>query len=637
MKNLKVSMKLLVGFGVMVAIILAISLVSVFNMRSIDTAYSKSIDNDAIPLNPAINAYGAIHAIRAEIRGAILNAGNKDKVNDEKKSLDRWCKEFEDSATSFGKFATHPDVKKLYDDAMKKYETVLKPAAYKMIDDVDKGVDKAELMKIMDNTINPAADDVAENFVKATDVKSEQLVTGSNNCTDLTNSICTLMVILLIAGIIIAVFFGVYISAIISKPLGTTVNMINEMSQGHLDMRLRLDRHDEIGVMAKTMDTFADDLQHNVVGNMKRISNGDLEMDVNTKDNRDEVSAAIKNTVEALHSLISDDGGRVLEAAANKDLTLRLTRDYKGDYARMKDNINTVVDTIDGANSQILASAQSLAEGSNEQASSLEEVSASLEEIASMTKQNADNSNQAKILATEARAAAKEGDASMKRMAEAINQIKQSSDNTAKIIKSIDDIAFQTNLLALNAAVEAARAGDAGKGFAVVAGEVRNLAMRSAEAAKNTADMIDESVKNAEGGVRITEEVAKSLSQIVDRIIKVGDLITEIATASDEQSQGVNQVNVAIAQMSQVTQNLSKQASELAEMANAFKLSAGGVGAARSTGAKRSTALPPPHSKLQHRPIVAALPDKSAKNAAPPKTVTAEDVIPLDDDELHDF
>jgi len=392
------------------------------------------------------------------------------------------------------------------------------------------------------------------------------------------NNTLVLIAVIMLLFCAAAVFIGLYIAGGIAKPMKATVNMIREMSNGHLDTRLRLDRGDEIGVMAKTMDMFADDLQNVIVKAMKRISVGDLEMMIEPKDSRDEVSEALKNTVKALRKLIIDDGGRVLNATANKDLTQRLKREYKGAFDKMKNDINTVVSNLDEANGQISINAQNLAEGSNEQASSLEEVSASLEEMSSMTKLNADNSNQAKLLATEARAAADEGDASMKRMAEAINQIKASADNTAKIVKSIDDIAFQTNLLALNAAVEAARAGDAGKGFAVVAGEVRNLAMRSAEAAKNTANMIDESVKNADDGVKITEEVARSLGLIVTRIVKVGDLIVDIATASNEQAQGIEQVNVAIAQMSHVTQNLSKQAQELAEMVNAFKLSGGDGG-----------------------------------------------------------
>jgi len=390
--------------------------------------------------------------------------------------------------------------------------------------------------------------------------------------TQLKNTIAFFIVAMLLFCAV-AVLVGLYIAGGIARPMKATVNMIHEMERGHLDTRLRLDRGDEIGVMAKAMDGFADDLQNVVVKAMKKISVGDLEMMIEPKDSRDEVSDALKNTVKALRKLIIDDGGRVLNAAANKDLSQRLKREYKGAFDTLKNNINTVVSNLDEANGQISGRAQSLAEGSNEQASSLEEVSASLEEMSSMTKLNAENTNQAKLLAAEARAAAKDGDAYMKTMAEAIRQIKASADNTAKIVKSIDDIAFQTNLLALNAAVEAARAGDAGKGFAVVAGEVRNLAMRSAEAAKNTANLIEESVKNADSGVEITEKVAEALTQIVDRIVKVGDLIVDIATASAEQAQGIEQVNAAVTQMNHVTQEFSSQAAGLAEMVSAFKLS----------------------------------------------------------------
>jgi methyl-accepting chemotaxis protein len=628
MQNLKVSMKLLVGFGVMTAVILAISIASIINIKGLDKTYSDLIENEAKPLNPAINAYGAVQAMRSDSRNFVLYTGNKEMVKETRHSLDAWVKEFEDSAKGFGNHVVRPETKKILDDAMKAYYDKFKPGLYKLADDAEKGVPQAEMSAYIEAVTKPAGLSVTEGFLLSTDKKMESLVRTTEICMAKANRVVLLMEILLVVGVIIAVVFGIYISGQISKPLGTTVNMINEMSHGHLDMRLRLDRRDEIGVMAKTMDAFADDMQNIVIGTMKKISVGDLSTKIELKDPSDEIAAALKGTIESLQSLITEDGGRVLQATANKDLTQRLTRDYKGDYAKMKDNINTVVDTIDHANSQILASAQSLAEGANNQASSLEEVSATLEEISTMTKHNADNSNQAKMLSTEARAAANVGDADMKKMAEAIQDIKQSSDNTAKIVKSIDDIAFQTNLLALNAAVEAARAGEAGKGFAVVAEEVRNLAMRSAEAAKNTANMIEESVKNADEGVKITEEVAKSLNQIVDRIVKVGDLINDVASASTEQAQGVEQVNSAVAQMSQTTQNFSKEASDLADMARAFKLSNSG-GTGRSSGGFRP-ALPP---KPQSRPIIAAIPDKSAKTA---KAVNAEDVIPLDD-ELNEF
>jgi len=660
MKNLKVSMKLLVGFGVMVALILAVSLISISNILSIDSKYSEVIVSHALPLNPAINVVGDVQGMRAEIRGFAVYAGNKEKIASGRKNLERYSKEFEDSAKAFGKYIVKPEVKQLFDEAMKAYNETFKPVAFKMAEDAEKGASREELAAAL-GTIAGVTDKIMEDISKATDLKAAQLVESSEDCTDKSRSIAVMMVVILIVSVVAAVILGVYISAIISKPLTTTVNMINEMAHGHLGMRLRLGRKDEIGVMADTMDMFADDMQNIVIGTMKKISEGDLSSKIDSKDPSDEIAVALKNTIEALHSLIIDDGGKVLTAAANKDMSHRLTHEYKGDYAKMKDNINTVVKNLDdalgqvseavgqvtSASGQISQGAQSLAEGANEQASSLEEVSSSLEEMSSMTKQNADNSNQAKILATEAKEAAGEGDASMKKMAEAIREIKQSSDNTAKIIKSIDDIAFQTNLLALNAAVEAARAGEAGKGFAVVAEEVRNLAMRSAEAAKNTANMIEESVKNADSGVNITEVVAKSLNQIVDRVGKVGDLIAEIAAASNEQALGIEQVNTAVAQMNQVTQQnaanseesasaaeeLSSQAAELNNMVNEFTLSIGGN---HSAGAGRRS-LPPP------RPRVAALPDKSGKSkpsggaAKSMKSVNASEVIPLDDDELGEF
>jgi methyl-accepting chemotaxis protein len=212
----------------------------------------------------------------------------------------------------------------------------------------------------------------------------------------------------------------------------------------------------------------------------------------------------------------------------------------------------------------VSAASQSLAEGATEQAAGLEETSSSLEEMSSMTKQNADNAQQANTLASETRKAANNGSEAMSRMSEAIREIQKSSDETAKIIKVIDEIAFQTNLLALNAAVEAARAGEAGKGFAVVAEEVRNLAMRSAEAAKNTANMIEESVKNAKNGVDIATEVGKVLEEIVQSIGKTTDLVGEIAAASSEQAQGIDQVNTAVAQMDKVTQQNAANAEESA-------------------------------------------------------------------------
>ncbi len=223
---------------------------------------------------------------------------------------------------------------------------------------------------------------------------------------------------------------------------------------------------------------------------------------------------------------------------------------------------------------QIAGASQSLASGASEQASSLEETTASMEQMASMTKRNAENAGNASLMAKDANKFAEEGVHSMERMSHAIEKIKNSADQTAKIVKAIDEIAFQTNLLALNAAVEAARAGEAGKGFAVVAEEVRRLAQRSAEAAKNTSTLIEESLQNASAGVAVNSEVAENLTKIKDIAFKVNEIVQEISAASKEQDQGIEHITIALSQMDKVTQmnaasseESSSSAEELASQA----------------------------------------------------------------------
>jgi hypothetical protein len=229
---------------------------------------------------------------------------------------------------------------------------------------------------------------------------------------------------------------------------------------------------------------------------------------------------------------------------------------------RLAETIAAGAQQTSSASSQVAASSQSQAQATSEQAASLEETSSSLEEMSSMTRKNADTAQQAAALATEAQQTANSGAESMRKMAGAIDEIARSSNETARIIKVIDEIAFQTNLLALNAAVEAARAGEAGKGFAVVAEEVRNLAMRSAEAAKNTAAMIQESVAKSQAGVHICGEVSKQLDGILSAAGKLDGLVAEISAASKEQATGIEQINQAIVQMDKITQQNAAGAEE---------------------------------------------------------------------------
>jgi Methyl-accepting chemotaxis protein len=222
---------------------------------------------------------------------------------------------------------------------------------------------------------------------------------------------------------------------------------------------------------------------------------------------------------------------------------------------------------VTAAASQVAGASQSLAQGASEQAASLEETSASIEELASMTKRNADNAQQTKELSNQTRLAADTCAADMQAMSIAMDEIKSSSSDISKIIKTIDEIAFQTNILALNAAVEAARAGEAGMGFAVVAEEVRSLAQRSAQSAKETAAKIEVAISKSEQGVRISSKVAESISQILEKARQVDALVAEIATASHEQNQGIGQVNTTVGQMDKVTQSNAGNAEETAAAA----------------------------------------------------------------------
>jgi methyl-accepting chemotaxis protein len=349
------------------------------------------------------------------------------------------------------------------------------------------------------------------------------------------------------------------------------------------------------------------------------------------------------STLSKRFSLATALGGLMLMLGFSywifRSITLPLKRAISG--------LSEGADHVKTASEQISTASQTLAEGSSEQAASIEETSSSLEEMSSMTKQNADNAKQANSLMGEAKQAVGTANESMGQLTEAMVEITKASEETSKIIKTIDEIAFQTNLLALNAAVEAARAGEAGAGFAVVADEVRNLAMRAADAAKNTASLIEGTVKKVKDGSGLVSRTNEGFKKVADSSAKAADLVAEISAASSEQAQGIGQINTAVTELDKVTQqnaaNAEESASASEEMSTQAETMKGMVNELQSIVGGSSKVKKPdadgachaPKSKKPRKVISSAVNQLKAKAgpAQKPAKPLAEAVIPLDDDQ----
>ncbi len=352
-----------------------------------------------------------------------------------------------------------------------------------------------------------------------------------------------------------------------------------------------------------------------------------------------------ESLISAIYVLIF---GLLVAVAIGIIMAIIITRGITGPINAIIANLDEAGEQVAAASNQISSASQSLAEGATEQAASLEESSSALEEMASMTRQNADNAGNANQMMSQTQEQVTNGARAVTNMSAAMTEINTSSEQTSRIIGTIEEIAFQTNLLALNAAVEAARAGDAGKGFAVVADEVRNLAQRSAQAARDTAELIESTVARVKNGSSIVQELQTSFGEVEGSVKHFGGLINEISAASNEQAQGVDQVNTAVAQMDKVTQTnaanaeesasaseeLSAQAAQLRSLVGELNTIVTGTNSNTSNfSAQRRPANMNRLSAPSDRPHSSQSFSRSNNNLVKP-----HEVIPLDDDDdFEDF
>jgi methyl-accepting chemotaxis protein len=381
------------------------------------------------------------------------------------------------------------------------------------------------------------------------------------------------VLIAIIVCLAIVLPIGIIIGRIGVRGIGRVSEAAAKLAGGALDTRVSVMTTDEIGVLAQSFNEMGAQLQAKMTKEREQAAKMEAFM---------------------------VDAKRVLGNLAQGDLTDHMTSPCEGDLAQIKTSLNTAITnltatltTVRGAAEGVTMGAEEITKGNedlsqrtSEQASSLEETSSAMEEMTSTVKQNADNAKQANKLAIAARDVANQGGAVTTKAVEAMGEINKSSKKIADIITVIDEIAFQTNLLALNAAVEAARAGEHGRGFAVVAAEVRNLAQRSATAAKEIKGLINESIQRVTDGSELVEQSGKTLAEIVGSVKRVTDIIAEITAASQEQACGIDQVNKAIMQMDETTQqnaalveeatsasqSMKEQAQELMRQVEVFKV-----------------------------------------------------------------
>jgi len=459
MKNLKISLKLLISFAIAIAIAVFIGILGLVNLNKVDTQYSATINEHAVPLKVGGAALADMQQLRAELRALVLFMDDAATKKAQETAITDALSNFVKHSEEFSSALVKPESKSMYAEIMTIYQNQYLPCVQKFLAAVGEDAEEAELIDIIAEAA-PYSAQIADVYEKLLQQKLSVLNQANADGTATFKQTFTIIIISLIAGAAFLLFLSVYISALISKPVKTITTFMKRVEDtGDLtlsaDDTANIERmgkvKDEIGQLTQGTATLVHHIT-NISQSLERIADGDLNVEVKTISPSDTLGNSMKKMVDDLNDMF----GQVKQA----------------------------ISQVSTGSSQIADGAQALASGSTEQASTIQELSASISEISKKTRDNTALANDAADLANGIMKNAETSSNQMTHMTQAVDEINKANQSIGQVIKVIDDIAFQTNILALNAAVEAARAGAHGKGFAVVAEEVRNLAAKSAESAK---------------------------------------------------------------------------------------------------------------------------------------------------------